>query len=232
MNIATNCNQQYSVLAISNASGAVVERVAYQAYGQPTFTNAAGTTLSSSAKATRYSFTGREWDATLELHHFRARWMSGVSGRFAIRDPLSYVDGTGSYIAYFLERFTLDPLGMRQIIGVTESGQIIYKYEQGDPPPAPPFGNSCYSGSIYGPIWVPCPQSPPDDPEGPKYLDGMLDLYNSLPSLESRCDTCCGSRCTPNDCKNDMRRLRGELMRAWQDHYGRGPAWPQEPGTD
>ena len=90
---ADHSNQQYSILAISNASGAVVERVAYQAYGQPTFTNAAGTTLSSSVKATRYSYTGREWDSSLELHHFRARWMSGVSGRFLGRDPWTYKSG-------------------------------------------------------------------------------------------------------------------------------------------
>ena len=87
---ADHSNQQYSILAISDTSGAVVERVAYQAYGQPTFTNAAGTTLSSSAKATRYSYTGREWDPSLELHHFRARWMRVLSGRFSGRDPIGY----------------------------------------------------------------------------------------------------------------------------------------------
>ena len=85
---ADHSNQQYSILALTDSSGEVVERVAYQAYGRPTFTNAAGTTLSSSAKAIRYSYTGREWDASLELHHFRARWMSGVSGRFCSKDPL------------------------------------------------------------------------------------------------------------------------------------------------
>ncbi len=91
-------NQQYSILAISNTSGAVVERVAYQAYGQPTFTNAAGTTLSSSAKATRYSYTGREWDPSLDLHHFRERWVSGVSGRFLGRDSLKYLIEFNLYV--------------------------------------------------------------------------------------------------------------------------------------
>ncbi|MFO0921374.1 MAG: RHS repeat-associated core domain-containing protein [Pirellulales bacterium] len=68
----------------------MVERLAYTAFGQPTFTNASGSALSSSAKATRYTFTGREWDSALELHHFRASWMSGVSGRFMGRDPIDY----------------------------------------------------------------------------------------------------------------------------------------------
>ncbi len=90
-------NQQYSILSLSDSSGAVVERVAYQAYSQPTFTNSSGTTLSTSAKATRYSYTGREWDPSLQLHHFRARWMSGVNGRFVTRDPIDYEDDVSLY---------------------------------------------------------------------------------------------------------------------------------------
>ncbi len=86
-------NQQYSILSLSDSSGAVVERVAYQAYGQPTFTNSSGTTLSTSAKATRYTYTGCEWDPSLQLHYFRARWMSGLSGRFSGRDPIGF-DGS------------------------------------------------------------------------------------------------------------------------------------------
>ena len=61
------------ILALTESSNALVERVTYKTYGKPTLTNAAGTTLSVIAKATRYSFTGREWDPSLELHHFRAR---------------------------------------------------------------------------------------------------------------------------------------------------------------
>ena len=104
-------NQQYSILAISDSNGAVVERVAYQAYGQPTFTNAAGSTLSSSAKATRYSYTGREWDASLELHHFRARWMSGVCGRFVGRDPIGFLGSKWNLLASYLALKGVDSLG-------------------------------------------------------------------------------------------------------------------------
>jgi RHS repeat-associated protein len=40
--------------------------------------------------ANRYTYTGREWDETLGLHHFRARWMSPLAGRFLGRDPIEY----------------------------------------------------------------------------------------------------------------------------------------------
>ncbi|MFN7333270.1 MAG: RHS repeat domain-containing protein, partial [bacterium] len=86
------CNHQYSVTAITTSTGAVAERYAYTAYGQPTILNAAGTPLSpqTSTLNSRYSYTGREWDATLGLHHFRARWMSPSAGRFLGRDPIGY----------------------------------------------------------------------------------------------------------------------------------------------
>ncbi len=86
------CNQQYSVTAITTSTGAIAERYAYTAYGQPTILNASGTPLSpqTSTLNSRYSYTGREWDATLGLHHFRARRMSPVAGRFLGRDPIGY----------------------------------------------------------------------------------------------------------------------------------------------
>jgi RHS repeat-associated protein len=80
-------NQQYSITAMTSSTGAVAERYAYTAYGQPTILNASGTVLTSSAVGNRYTYTGREWDETLGLHHFRARWMSPLAGRFLGRDP-------------------------------------------------------------------------------------------------------------------------------------------------
>jgi RHS repeat-associated protein len=97
------CNHQYSVTAITTSTGAIAERYAYTAYGQPTILNASGTPLSpqTSTLNSRYSYTGREWDATLGLHHFRARWMSPSAGRFLGRDPIGYRDYINAYRANF-----------------------------------------------------------------------------------------------------------------------------------
>ena len=84
------CNQQYSVTAITTSTGTVAERYAYTAYGQLTILDASASVLSSSAINNRYTYTGREWDATLGLYHFWARWMSPIVGRFVNRDPTSY----------------------------------------------------------------------------------------------------------------------------------------------
>ena len=83
-------NQQYTITAVTTSTGTIAERYAYTAYGQPTILDASGTVLQTSNFSLRYSFTGREWDATLGLHHFRSRWMSPSAGRFLERDPSGY----------------------------------------------------------------------------------------------------------------------------------------------
>ena len=108
------CNHQYSVTAITTSTGAIAERYAYTAYGQPTILNASGLPLTpqSSTLSNRYSYTGREWDATLGLHHFRARWMSPIAGRFLGRDPIGYEAGVSVY-QFLRSRILvrLDPTG-------------------------------------------------------------------------------------------------------------------------
>jgi RHS repeat-associated protein len=107
-------NHQYSVTAITTSAGSIAERYAYSAYGQPTILDASASVLSSSAINNRYTYTGREWDQTLDLHHFRARWMSPSAGRFLTRDPIGYVDG-GNLYANFLRLSKVDPSGYETI---------------------------------------------------------------------------------------------------------------------
>jgi RHS repeat-associated protein len=103
-------NHQYSITAVTTSAGAIAERYAYTAYGQPTILDASASVLSSSAINNRYTYTGREWDATLGLHHFRARWMSPIAGKFITRDPIVYLDGLNVYKVQ-LDLKHLDPSG-------------------------------------------------------------------------------------------------------------------------
>ena len=101
-------NQQYSIYAITDAAANIAERYAYTAYGQPTILNAAATVITTSAISNRYTYTAREWDATVGLHHFRARWMSGLTGRFLSRDSIEYVDGYNLYGSYLAQSYLDD----------------------------------------------------------------------------------------------------------------------------
>jgi RHS repeat-associated protein len=107
-------NKQYSINAVTTSTGAVAERYAYSAYGEPTFLNSSGSAISQSTINNRQSFTGREWDSTVGLHHFRARWMSPKTGRFLRRDPIGFEADDESLYRFILGRALSlrDPLGL------------------------------------------------------------------------------------------------------------------------
>ncbi|MBX3417067.1 MAG: RHS repeat-associated core domain-containing protein [Pirellulaceae bacterium] len=94
-------NQQYSIVALTNHSGAILERYAYTAHGELTIMAANGTLRTTSLYNNRYTYTGREWDPDFNLYHFRARLYDPIAGRFITRDPLGYVDGMSLYRGYF-----------------------------------------------------------------------------------------------------------------------------------
>jgi RHS repeat-associated protein len=90
-------NQQYTITAVSDGGGSVVERYAYSAYGQVTIAEASGSQISDSAISNRYTYTGWEWDEGLSLYHYRARMYDAVGGRFVSRDPIGYKDEFSLY---------------------------------------------------------------------------------------------------------------------------------------
>ena len=106
-------NQQYSITALTDGGGSIVERYAYTAYGQVTFADASGTVQAASASNNRFTFTGREWDAGLSLYHYRARMYDPVAGRFVSRDPIKYTGGLHLYAyAFEIPTVNIDPLGL------------------------------------------------------------------------------------------------------------------------
>ncbi len=107
-------NQQYSITAVSDGGGAVVERYAYSAYGQVTIADASGSVISNSAIANRYTYTGREWDEGLSLYHYRARMYDAVGGRFVSRDPIGFEGSKWNLHEYVGSRppSLLDPSGL------------------------------------------------------------------------------------------------------------------------
>jgi RHS repeat-associated protein len=119
-------NQQYSTYAVTNSTGAIQERYAYSPYGELTITDASGTTRSASTMDSRYTYTGREWDADLGLYHFRARMYDAGVGRFCSRDPLKY--NGGQWLVYgFVQAQPLsssDPFGLHPAIAGCGFGAI------------------------------------------------------------------------------------------------------------
>jgi RHS repeat-associated protein len=109
-------NQQYSITAVSDGGGSVVERYAYSAYGQVTIADGSGSQISNLAISNRYTYTGREWDEGLSLYHYRARMYDAVAGRFVSRDPIGFV-GSPHLLYEFIDASPLqftDPTGLKK----------------------------------------------------------------------------------------------------------------------
>jgi RHS repeat-associated protein len=172
-------NQQYSITALTDNSGNTAERYAYTANGVLTIFNATGTQIPTSALFNRYTYTGREWDNSLVMYYFRARWFDPIAGRFANRDPLAYIDGMSLYRGYF-ELSGRDPLGLvndtieapgtqgekvRTSLGRDNEGRQIFEVPYNWPKLNDEYGNvaSCYvevidaSGTVREIVPVQCP---------------------------------------------------------------------------
>ena len=105
-------NHLGSVVALTDGSGNLVERYEYDPYGQPSFLDANGNTLSQSSVGNAILFTGRDYDAETGLYYYRARTMHPGLGRFMQHDPMMYVDGLNMY-SYVgnMPIVMIDPMG-------------------------------------------------------------------------------------------------------------------------
>ncbi|WP_436717721.1 RHS repeat-associated core domain-containing protein [Roseiconus lacunae] len=105
--------QQYSVSALTDSSGVVKERYAYDAYGGLSVFDGSGVARTATAEGNRFCYTGREWDEELSLYHYRARMYDPVCGRFCSRDPIGFRGGANFY-AYVGNKplINADPFGL------------------------------------------------------------------------------------------------------------------------
>ena len=116
-------NRLYSVAAISDQTGAVVERYKYDAYGKQGILAPNGVVAYKPSDYGQFhGFTGRYHDWETGLAYFRARYFDHSLGRFIGRDPWQiaesepsaldgYQDGYSLYQAYYVPN-GLDPTGM------------------------------------------------------------------------------------------------------------------------
>jgi RHS repeat-associated protein len=132
-------NQQYSIIACTDPTGAATEQYVYAAYGLLTITDGASTVRTFSAINSRYTHTGREWDAALGMYHYPAGMYEATVERFCSRDPIGYAGGSECLQEYCHSNGLkfVDPMG-KQIVPI--------------PPPLPllPFPVPPQTGSDSG----------------------------------------------------------------------------------
>jgi RHS repeat-associated protein len=98
-----NTDRRFSVTALTNLAGGVVERYAYSPYGEIAVFDGAGVlrTDGTSSYGLSVAYTGRKLDRESGLYFFRARYHDPRLGRFTTRDPLFYPDGPNAYAGWF-----------------------------------------------------------------------------------------------------------------------------------
>ena len=118
-------NRLYSVAAISDQSGAVVERYKYDAYGKQGILAPNGVIAYKPSDYGQFvGFTGRTHDWETGLAYFRARYFDNTLGRFIGPDPAGYVDGMGLYNGYFVPN-KVDPSGLL-LVAIDGTGSEEY----------------------------------------------------------------------------------------------------------
>jgi RHS repeat-associated protein len=114
-------NTLFSVYALSDGDGSVVERYRYDAYGGCTVLDPDGSADADGLSDVKnpYTFTGRRLDPETGLMQYRHRYHSPVLGRFTSRDPLRYADSLNLF-GYARGRSTAgrDPSGTSTVVEI------------------------------------------------------------------------------------------------------------------
>ncbi|MGH6617831.1 RHS repeat domain-containing protein [Sphingomonas sp.] len=79
-------DERGSVIAVTDATGAVIGTNTYDEYGIP-----------GSANIGRFQYTGQVWLSEVGLYYYKARFYSATLGRFMQTDPIGYGDGMNWY---------------------------------------------------------------------------------------------------------------------------------------
>jgi RHS repeat-associated protein len=89
-----------STVALSDATGQIVERYRYDVFGRVEIRSATGESLPVSLFGNRFLFTGREHLSEVGLYDYRNRVYSAELGRFLQTDPIRFTAGDGNLYRY------------------------------------------------------------------------------------------------------------------------------------
>ncbi len=140
-NVFYHADDLFNVTALSDATGAVVERYDYQDFGQPSFFAALGTPLAQSAAGNPCLFTGRRFDPETGWYYYRTRYLDPRAGRFVTHDMIGAwgdpgnLGNTFTYVGNH-PASSVDPMGLFDS-GLWDSFAVQAKMDLGKDPDFP-----------------------------------------------------------------------------------------------
>ena len=120
----------WNVVAVTDDSGTVQERMKYDAFGKVTWMTAAFATKANSDLAWNRTFTGQVLDAETGIMLYRNRYYLTHFGRFGNRDPIGYDAGDENLYRYVLNR----SITSFDSFGLQNAGYAAYSYPVHKPP--------------------------------------------------------------------------------------------------
>jgi len=90
-------DRQYSIQAITNSLGDIVESYSYNSFGIMSIKDENSQVILKSKINNSFTYTGRRYDNESGLYYYRNRMYSSELGRFISKDPKGYVDGMNLY---------------------------------------------------------------------------------------------------------------------------------------
>jgi RHS repeat-associated protein len=121
-----HANSIGSIAALTEGAGQVVERYAYDIYGEATILDRTGWPLATSRVGNAYTFTGRWLDHETGLLHYRQRYYNPALGRFLTRDPQGYADSFNFYEYVNSNPVNrIDPLGECGPLCTAAAGAVV-----------------------------------------------------------------------------------------------------------
>ena len=123
----------WNVIAITDSSGTVQERCAYEAYGSPVILDASFGGRGSSNYEWETLYAGYRWDSTVALFNARQRVLLPSLGAWAQRDPIKYFGGSMCLYEYVGASpiMFVDPMGLI-LVAIDGTGSAKFKKDSGE----------------------------------------------------------------------------------------------------
>ncbi len=118
----------FSVTAVTNSSGSVLERYGYDAFGESRVMTSTFGSRSSSTYGWETRYDAYRWDSESDFYQVRYRYLHPTLGRWLTRDPIGELGTPNLYANVRNNIITrIDPLGLREESELSKSLNEVFE---------------------------------------------------------------------------------------------------------